>query len=492
MVIHFKDEYERAGLLTAANVFDQPNANGNGNSAEKLDFSEPVECAYCKKEESKCAKSGWTDRIIDKSNGVSYFDILNLTDVYTISKSVAPGHRLMCEQNKEQMSKVSIFQTILQQFPWARIENDGTFRYRIVLASRGLLGNGREFGFWSEEPCCNEHGLDTFEWGTSLMQSNHLDEKTGWKLPDDEIPWLTFDENSSGSHKPPTFPPSFEDNWKSYYEWRGLPLTSTAALLLHWPLSIYRILEKLKLTPSGERRSVNGERKSLLVHYIGAEEELDYLPIFGELALLLPNTDLELIFFGESPYMLLHSGRQLGSSDSILSKSQTNDDGVYTYTAPTALGGGSIRIILWGGGLAWTPEVLRFGAPFPDALIGLNAGLSVYQDWQSVIVSSRAYGIPFGITEFMEASGELNRGLVTNLTVELPEDASEWMKETYGEGGAANLRIRHEMECDVNPFMKPGQKTGAPWSRLPAALNGFTFIVTPFIERVVPPVSNGN
>lgn len=87
-------------------------------------------------------------------------------------------------------------------------------------------------------------------------------------------------------------------------------------------------------------------------------------------------------------------------------------------------------MILWGGGPTWTPEVLRFGAPLPDAIIGLNAGLGAYQEWQSSIVSSRAYGIPFGVTEFMEASLELNQGLVKNLTVDLPQDASEWMKQT--------------------------------------------------------------
>lgn len=111
------------------------------------------------------------------------------------------------------------------------------------------------------------------------MQDNHPDEKTGWKLPDDEIPWLTFDD----SRKMPSFPPAFEDNWKSYYEWRGLPLKSPAALLLHWPLSVYRILEKLKLTPDPTRRTIGGDRESLLVHYIGAEEELDYLPMYVEL-----------------------------------------------------------------------------------------------------------------------------------------------------------------------------------------------------------------
>jgi len=105
------------------------------------------------------------------------------------------------------------------------------------------------------------------------MQSEFPNDKSGWKLPEDETPCLTFDEK----HKAPSFPPKFEDNWKSYYEWRGLSLNSPAALLLHWPLTVYHLLNQLKLVPHSPDQS--SERKSLLIHYLGVEEELDYLPM---------------------------------------------------------------------------------------------------------------------------------------------------------------------------------------------------------------------
>lgn len=120
------------------------------------------------------------------------------------------------------------------------------------------------------------------------MQPDFADERAGWKLPDDEIPWLTFDDSDSNdTRKVPSFPPAFEDNWKSYYEWRGLPLKSPAALLLHWPLSVYRILKKLKLTPDDTRMRIGAEKKTLLVHYIGAEEELDYLPMWVKIIVFI-------------------------------------------------------------------------------------------------------------------------------------------------------------------------------------------------------------
>lgn len=186
--------------------------------------------------------------------------------------------------------------------------------------------------------------------------------------------------------------------------------------------------------------------------------------------------------------MTLHSGRHFSDTTNPSLVSKAKEDVIYTYTAPSSLGGGSLRIVLWGGGPNWTPDVLRFGAPFPDAIIGLNAGLAAYAEWQSVVVSSRAFGIPFAVTEFLEASVELDKGLVKGLTEELPEGADEWMKQTYGDEGAENLKLKHEMPFAVNPFMRPGQKTGGAWSRLPAAINGFTLVVTPNVRN---PVTSG-
>jgi hypothetical protein len=67
-------------------------------------------------------------------------------------------------------------------------------------------------------------------------------------------------------------------DWKSWYEWRRLPLESPAALLMHFPLTVYWLLvDTLKVT--SPQAGSTEERKSLVVHYIGAETELNFLPM---------------------------------------------------------------------------------------------------------------------------------------------------------------------------------------------------------------------
>lgn len=52
--------------------------------------------------------------------------------------------------------------------------------------------------------------------------------------------------------------------WKDYYEWRCIPLYSPIALLLHWPLTIYRAIQLATL------ESVLPEiSNELRIHYLG-------------------------------------------------------------------------------------------------------------------------------------------------------------------------------------------------------------------------------
>lgn len=167
----------------------------------------------------------------------------------------------------------SEFQTILKQFPWARINKSGAFNFELALAMHHLLGSGPNFGWWAmEEPDTSltlakvfAHGrLPTSNWGSILLSNKYFDEESGWKLPANEIPWLTF----SQGREAPSFPPVFEHNWASYYKWRGLPLKSPAALLLHWPLSVYRLLYLLGFVSSEEG---GGKRRKLNIHQLGVE-----------------------------------------------------------------------------------------------------------------------------------------------------------------------------------------------------------------------------
>jgi hypothetical protein len=141
----------------------------------------------------------------------------------------------------------------------------------LALALRSLLGNGPEFGWWTVQLYDQATTLQVQRTGQNvylnahrgiLLSDKHFDEMAGWKLPAEEMPWLTFSEGQ----KPPSSPPTFKHNWKSYYEWRGLPLKSPVALPLHWPLTVYRLLFLLGFLPSDTGGSA---QHKLSIHLLG-------------------------------------------------------------------------------------------------------------------------------------------------------------------------------------------------------------------------------
>jgi hypothetical protein len=79
------------------------------------------------------------------------------------------------------------------------------------------------------------------------------------------------------------------NSWKDYIEFRCLSPTSIAPLLLHNILTVYQMLKELGIT-SGKR----------LVYMLGAELELNMIPLFGELAYLMPGIDLTLVMISPS------------------------------------------------------------------------------------------------------------------------------------------------------------------------------------------------
>lgn len=157
-------------------------------------------------------------------------------------------------------------QAIAKQFPWVKQQADGTVTFE---PNQGFRLD-KEAGWWTETPERDHEGR--YVWGFALLRDKHLDARKGWKLPDDQIPWLDF---TIAASSPPKSPPSFEHTWASYYKWRGLPLDSLAAQLLHWPMTIYRLLHQLGLAPL----DVQTRRRHLTVHLLGVEKELNFLPM---------------------------------------------------------------------------------------------------------------------------------------------------------------------------------------------------------------------
>jgi hypothetical protein len=187
-------------------------------------------------------------------------------------------------------------QAILKQFPWGRIEKDGTFSDDIAKARFKVLGASK-IGFWSHRggplPHANggDHALpeygemmqnvvDSFTHmdGLDLLEEKHHSDEDGWKLQSRLIPFRTFSVVRESPLRAGSPKAKEVKDWKSWYEWRGLPLESPAALLMHYPLTVYQLLvHTLKLT-SPQAGSAE-DRKSLVVHYIGAEIELNFLPM---------------------------------------------------------------------------------------------------------------------------------------------------------------------------------------------------------------------
>ncbi|KAF5384285.1 hypothetical protein D9615_003253 [Tricholomella constricta] len=377
------------------------------------------------------------------------------------------GHRDVCKDLKAANLRTPEMQAIAKQFPWTQLEKDGTYTFEPFLTLNGLLGSGPEFGWWSQIPCCADDSR--YVSGFLLLEDEYLREDVGWRLRSDHVPWLDFDL-ALGIATPPNAPPPQEHSWKKYYAWRNLPMESVAMLLLQWPLSVYRLLHLLGLA------SVpldSNERRHLTVHLLGVEKELDALPVFGELALLLPNTDLDLVLFGPGVSKLTAKAQARPSC--IASRPF-----VYTYKAPKVAGGGTIRIELSRAGIFY--DSLNFPAlrrEKPDALLALNAFFPTNSEWRAVAFASRALGIPFALTDICETTLRSDvRLLLTRLPI---LQIVEWPMVILTEPEQRRVHRADRVESyaiDMNPFMTIGPMPQA--TRIgPISYNGFTLVVTP-------------
>ncbi|GKC53029.1 hypothetical protein Tco_1075774, partial [Tanacetum coccineum] len=92
-------------------------------------------------------------------------------------------------------------------------------------------------------------------------------------------------------------------SWNDYYEWRGVPLDSPVALLLHWPLTIYQAIQL-----ASAKHLIPETMDELWIHYLVTpgstiKWELHQIAAFGELHALLPGVQLHIDFVGPSvPY----------------------------------------------------------------------------------------------------------------------------------------------------------------------------------------------
>lgn len=197
------------------------------------------------------------------------------------------------------MLRVGHVREIIQQFPWGKVETDGTTDDKFVPALHDVLGD-LGFGFWSRRDTERSHittathippGLEnTFERKMAILRkpaaSDYIEgyhlldvklpcDEAGWLLDRELIPILHFESTD-------TLPKIATDvaisSWAEWYAWRRLPLKSPVALLMNYPLSVYYLLTDVLNVIRPEGRSSSSPKK-LMIHYVGAEIELIFLPM---------------------------------------------------------------------------------------------------------------------------------------------------------------------------------------------------------------------
>lgn len=191
---------------------------------------------------------------------------------------------------------------------------------------------------------------------------------------------------------------------------------------------------------------------------------------FGELALLLPNTDVDILMFGKCPYDI---ARQAEPHALAAQKY------AYEYRASEQCGSGSIRIQLYKKSPIWDPVDIVPQQMIPDVIIGLNAGLSTYiETWGPVFSASRALSIPFAITEFGRIS--LFEDQFNYKTFAKNAITDTKLSELLGQEKLLVLvkSLDHQPSSAINPFMRPGH-VGSQSHSMPCTVNGFSCILTP-------------
>ncbi|KAJ6600214.1 hypothetical protein B0H10DRAFT_2230932 [Mycena sp. CBHHK59/15] len=394
-------------------------------------------------------------------------------------------HKVLCSRFKEHMCLLEIVQTIIKSFPWGRVEQDGTFHHWCTLARFNVLG-GAGFGFWSQDGLGifeeedddklvqfqlqqrpdshwakiwkrrkDERALLSFINGQDLLKEEHLNDAEGWKLPAGLIVPRSFP--SSAGVLAPSRLGSLVRTWDEWHAWRGVPKASPASLLMHYPLSIYWMLvNTLKLTCVTSEELKN--RPHLTIHYIGAEVELNFLPIFSELALLLPNHDLDLVFFGPCVFHIGQKSLEPAYRTSMLArKAHDNIEPVFIYTAPDSSGAGSLRLVLHTETKYWTPSGLPTYGRAPDALLACNAGLFTYDASHDAVRAALVLEIPFAVTDYQQFMLEGNA-----------LSMAPWR---------ATCGLTDSQPIDLNPFHRPGQRFLSRENIAPNLVNGFTMAV---------------
>jgi len=155
-------------------------------------------------------------------------------------------------------------------------------------------------------------------------------------------------------------------SWEDWYRLRSIPPSSPISLLATFPLTIYYAMLQHGIVPVTVSQMLD---RSMRIHVVGIEKELNFLDFFREIGFLLPSeVKIEMTFVIRDDMFPTHESIQ--SSSTILSTPLTDN----------------LNLTIVGGtyGESLDPNFDISGGP-PDMIIGLNAGLYAYESWRHVV-----------------------------------------------------------------------------------------------------------
>ncbi|KAJ8008026.1 hypothetical protein DPEC_G00100460 [Dallia pectoralis] len=192
-------------------------------------------------------------------------------------------------------------------------------------------------------------------------------------------------------------------SWLQYFQWRGLHLSSPAAVLLSSPLSIYYIITSLVPKDFPELNILN--KQSLKIHIIDSYREFHTIMGFWELSILLPHITFELLFIGE---------RLPSESDEEQLFLQKKDGCVTLVNArfnpDEKLNKRSIRVKVYRRAY----QMLQ--GPKPDLVIGFRPTIPFQESWLSTLPRLQSLRVPAYFCEVSELSCECSQQVMGQAT----------------------------------------------------------------------------
>ncbi|KAL3840996.1 hypothetical protein ACJIZ3_025587 [Penstemon smallii] len=330
----------------------------------------------CAGKGSRTPCSGPLNRLCHRCRAVVYCSLSHQV-------SHASVHKRECKRLEQQMKRADS----LKDFPFTFTQEPLPFQETrcSFLVKHGIHG----VGMWTCECSC----------GTSALNYDSPRLIYGWDLPSELCPC-----------KGPSSPiPKRLSSWKDYCQWRCIPLYSPAALLLHWPLTIYRAIELATI-----ESLIPDFSRELRIHYLGPEKELLQLAVFGELQALFPGIQVHIDLVG--PAIPLHRD---GEKIDLCTYPRCNQmdckckDSVETHSRRIMTS--SVTLQLHAG---YYHECYRkiMKDSFPHIIIAPNAGIAAYTSWLPTLELIKEIKVPAIFSDYCEEASHLAECCIRSVT----------------------------------------------------------------------------